>query len=311
MIEKRSNDSQQPAIGFTQNRLVRDSEKRGDHSLAKALNDNKARYYLFCGRDVLTKQDRQILFTRKDAEKFDADFDQSILLGWDEKIPHLASPVKSTADSIKPPWALSTVRQVLYSQNFADHDQSVGAGAIAQASALLSFHFTNQFCGRFGAKNIAKIGGYRRDCTKCEHQIFPRTDPAVIMLISRGEKCLLGRSPHFQPGWFSTLAGFVEPGETIEDAVRREVFEESGIKVGKVSYFASQPWPFPHSLMIGAFGEALSEKISFDDDELEDCRWFSRNEVCQMINNTHKEGLICPPSKSISSALIGHWANHK
>ena len=118
----------------------------------------------------------------------------------------------------------------------------------------------------------------------------------------------MGRSPHFPPGWFSTLAGFVEPGETIENAVRRETFEESGITIGRVRYHASQPWPFPHSLMIGIHCEAISETINMDQTELEDCRWFTRDDVRLMIREEHPDGFICPPNKAISSALIMAWA---
>ena len=119
----------------------------------------------------------------------------------------------------------------------------------------------------------------------------------------------MGRSPHFPEGWFSTLAGFVEPGETIEDAVRRETFEESGIKIDRVHYHASQPWPFPHSLMIGVHCEAVSDEINMDESELEDCRWFTREEVKLMMREEHPDGYICPPNRAISSALIKFWAD--
>ena len=142
---------------------------------------------------------------------------------------------------------------------------------------------------------------------KCKSQIFPRTDPVVIMLAVKGDNCLLGRSPHFAPGWYSCLAGFVEPGETIEQAVRRETFEESGIKIGRVKYHASQPWPFPHSLMIGTYCEALTDKINFDGEELEDCRWFSREEVIKMSENTHPKELRLPPTKSIAAHIMRDW----
>ena len=128
------------------------------------------------------------------------------------------------------------------------------------------------------------------------------------MLPVNGDRCIMGRSPHFPEGWYSTLAGFVEAGETIEAAVRRETHEESGINVGKVRYFASQPWPFPHSLMIGVHCETTSEEIRFDGTELEDCRWFSRQEVNLMLREEHPDGFICPPNKAISSALIQAWA---
>ncbi|MEC9342651.1 MAG: NAD(+) diphosphatase, partial [Pseudomonadota bacterium] len=194
-------------------------------------------------------------------------------------------------------------RAVLYKRQAGQGDMA----AIAHGGAMLHWHRMNRFCGKCGQESRSAIGGYRRDCAQCGSTIFPRTDPVVIMLAVDGDRCLLGRSPHFQPGWYSTLAGFVEPGETIEDAVRRETFEESGIRIGRVRYHASQPWPFPHSLMIGAFGEALSREIVIDD-ELEDCRWFTRDEVRQMIAGDHPEGLRSPPRKAIAYTLISAWA---
>lgn len=156
-----------------------------------------------------------------------------------------------------------------------------------------------------------RIGGFKRVCTSCNAEHFPRTDPVVIMLVTRktdnGDTCLLARSPHFAPLTYSCLAGFVEPGETIENAVRREVREESGLPVGQVTYHASQPWPFPYSLMIGCFAQGLSDQITLDYEELEDGRWFTRDEARAMLDNVHTQGLRTPPAGAIASALIRHW----
>jgi len=146
--------------------------------------------------------------------------------------------------------------------------------------------------------------GWRRDCPSCGAQHFPRTDPVVIMLTERGDRCLLGRQPHFAPGMWSTLAGFVEPGETIEEAVRRETLEEAGVTTGAVRYFASQPWPFPMSLMIGCIATATSEDLVIDRNELEDARWFARDEVAEMLMRTHPDGLFVPPPIAIAHHLI-------
>ncbi len=177
---------------------------------------------------------------------------------------------------------------------------------------MLNWHNRHGFCSVCGAASRMAIGGYRRDCANCGSQHFPRTDPVVIMLaIDSGngeERALLGRSHRFQSMVFSCLAGFVEPGETIEDAVRRETFEESGIRLGRVRYHASQPWPFPSSLMIGCHGEAISTAITRDEAELEDCRWFTRTEVKQMLAGTHPEGVTIPTSMAIASHLIRAWA---
>lgn len=184
----------------------------------------------------------------------------------------------------------------------ADH------GAVAQGRSLLLWHERHGFCANCGRATVPSQAGYRRDCAHCAAQHFPRVDPVVIMLVSDGERCLLGRQPRFRPGSYSCLAGFLEPGETIEDAVRREIFEEAGVTVGRVGYHSSQPWPFPSSLMIGCHGEALSTDIVIDRAELEDARWFAREEVRAMLANTHPDGLYCPPPLAIARRLIEHWA---
>ena len=153
-----------------------------------------------------------------------------------------------------------------------------------------------------------RAGGYKRVCTQCHAEHFPRTDPVAIMLTVTPDRCILGRGAHFAPGMYSALAGFIEPGETIEAAVRRETLEESGVRLGRVVYHASQPWPFPYSLMIGCYGEALDTEIRFDARELEDCRWFERAEVLDMLAGSHGGGLKTPPPLAIAHQLIRHWA---
>jgi NAD+ diphosphatase len=146
--------------------------------------------------------------------------------------------------------------------------------------------------------------GYRRHCPACHANHFPRTDPVAIMIVRRRGRLLLGRQPMFQPGMYSALAGFIEPGETIEDAARREIFEESGIRVGEVRYLSSQPWPFPSSLMIGLIGEALTTDIVIDRDELEDVRWFDAPEVIAMLERRHPDGLTLPLPFAIAHHLV-------
>jgi NAD+ diphosphatase len=175
---------------------------------------------------------------------------------------------------------------------------------IAEAKALLSWHARHRFCPNCGAPTQPVCGGWRRDCRSCEVEHFPRTDPVVIMLAIAGERCVLGRSRRFAPTMWSCLAGFAEPGETIEEAVRREVLEEVGITCGRVKYFASQPWPFPSSLMIGCVAEALSETIVVDREELEDARWFDREELTAMLTRKHPQGLTAPPPVAIAHHII-------
>lgn len=179
-----------------------------------------------------------------------------------------------------------------------------GLGLAAQARALLQWHARHRFCSNCGAATRPDDAGYKRVCDSCSGEHFPRTDPVAIIAITKGRSMLLGRSARFASGMYSTLAGFVEPGETAEDAARREVFEESAIRVGDVRYVMSQPWPFPANLMLGMAGEAISEEITIDPDELDDARWFSFDEVIAMGNDSHPEGLQLPPDISIAHHLI-------
>ena len=180
--------------------------------------------------------------------------------------------------------------------------------ALGQAKSLLNWHARHRFCANCGGATEAVSAGWRRDCHSCGAQHFPRTDPVVIMLVTHGDSCLLGRQPKFPPGMYSCLAGFVESGETLEEAVRREVHEEAGIHAGRVSYFASQPWPFPSSLMIGCVAEAINADVQIDHKELEDARWFDRDEISMMFSKTHPDGLFCPPKLAIANLLVWSWA---
>ncbi len=174
----------------------------------------------------------------------------------------------------------------------------------AQARALLGWHVLNRCCARCGGRLRVTDGGWRRSCWACGLDVYPRTDPAVIMLITHGGRCLLAHEHRFPEKMYSALAGFVEPGDDIENAVRRETREETGILVRDVRYVASQPWPFPHSLMIGCWGEALSDAIRLDETEIADARWFSRDEAAAMLALSHSGGLFVPPPISMAHTLI-------
>jgi NAD+ diphosphatase len=176
----------------------------------------------------------------------------------------------------------------------------------ATAKAVMGWHAAHGFCARCGQRSEVTQGGWRRDCPACGTQHFPRTDPVVIMLVTRGNAVLLGRSPGWPPGMMSLLAGFLEPGETVEAAVRREVWEEAGVRVGRVGYLASQPWPFPASLMLGCRGEALSEEIALDPQELEAAMWVSRERLLRVFMGEDPE--IRPPrTGAIAGFLLREW----
>lgn len=176
----------------------------------------------------------------------------------------------------------------------------------ATAKAVMGWHLSHRFCARCGAESRLAMGGWQRDCAACGGHHFPRTDPVVIMLITHRNTVLVGRSPGWPEGMYSLLAGFVEPGETMEAAVRREVFEEVGVRVGAVSYLASQPWPFPASLMFGCAGEALSTDLKIDPNEIEDAMWVSREDMALAFSGNHPS--LLPARKgAIAHFLLEAW----
>lgn len=176
----------------------------------------------------------------------------------------------------------------------------------ASAKAVMNWHASHRFCAKCGQPTKMAMGGWQRDCAACDIHHFPRTDPVVIMLITHGNSVLMGRSPGWPEGMYSLLAGFVEPGETLEAAVRREVFEEAGVRVGEVGYLASQPWPFPASLMFGARGTAISHQITIDPVEIEDALWVTREEMVDVFAGEHP--LIKPAREgAIAHFLLQNW----
>ena len=192
------------------------------------------------------------------------------------------------------------------------------AGMLAYARAILHWHKQHRFCGACGRATRSEVAGHVRRCTDaaCNLEHFPRTDPAVIMLVEDGDRCLLARQSRWPPGMVSTLAGFVEPGESLEEAVAREVREESGIAVRDVRYLGSQPWPFPCSIMLGFRATAVSTEIHLDGDELEHAQWFTREEISRFkeINFARFEtpepgSWMLPPRDSIARWLIDGWRN--
>ncbi|MGP8121005.1 MAG: NAD(+) diphosphatase [Xanthobacteraceae bacterium] len=181
--------------------------------------------------------------------------------------------------------------------------------AIAMAKSLVGWHQRHGFCPNCGQRSAMANGGWRRDCAACKTQHFPRTDPVVIMLVTHGDRCLLGRQAQFPPGMWSCLAGFVEIAETIEDAVRREIAEEAGVVCTDVAYYRAQPWPFPSSLMIGCTARATTTEIVVDRTELEDARWFDRGEAAAMLRREHPGSLTGPHPFAIAYHLVAQWLN--
>lgn len=302
------NSADEPSrfVGFADNRVDRQAENRSEADLSNALAHPQLAVLILRGGRLCVKMESdvpQCRFTLGEANALGARMEHAVLLGTDGN-----GPIAAVPGSLEPEYLPDGIKAIeLRSLNSQGLLNAGDLGAVGHGASLLAWNANCRFCGKCGSRTEAKIGGYKRVCTGCGMQHFPRTDPVVIMLTVTRDRCLMGRSPHFAPGVFSTLAGFVEPGETIEDAVRRETFEESGVRIGRVAYHASQPWPFPHSLMIGCFGEALNEDLTPDFNELEACRWFDRAEVEAMLAGTHPDGLIVPPRAAIASHLIRAW----
>ena len=177
---------------------------------------------------------------------------------------------------------------------------------LAQAKAMLDWNMRHPFCAQCGAPSQLAEGGYKRICANCGTEHFPRTDPVVIMLATYGDECLLGRQRGWPDGMMSALAGFMEPGESIEEAVARELYEEAGLEISSVRYLGTQPWPFPGSLMIGCMAEATNKELHVDEVELEEARWFTRDEIISTMNGNGPLG--APPPMAIAYQLLKAFA---
>ncbi|HEU4660250.1 MAG TPA: NAD(+) diphosphatase [Pseudolabrys sp.] len=300
-----------PRLGYTESRLDRAAEVRtADAALAALADDARARAYIVGGEWIVMKKGERVndpLFTLAEARALGADT-ETIFLGMLDGAPRFGiglPPQTAAALKERPELAISDLRSVA-TQGLVEADH---LPPIAEAKALLHWHARHRFCSACGALTRPVHGGWRRDCASCKSEHFPRTDPVAIMLAIDGHHCLLGRSPRFAPTMWSCLAGYVEPGESIEDAVRRETREEAGILCGRIVYFASQAWPFPTSLMIGCHAEAKTREIVVDRSELEDARWFSKSEVERMLVRKHPDGLTIPPPVAIAHHIIRAWVD--
>ena len=180
-------------------------------------------------------------------------------------------------------------------------------GILAQAAAVLNWHHSHQFCSACGKETTMKHAGWRRDCFTCKKEHFPRTDPVVMMLVTHGDYCLLGRGVNFAPNRYSCLAGFMESGESIEDAARRELYEEAGVIGLEVEYMMCQPWPFPNTLMIGVHVKAKSKELHIDTHEIAEAKWVHKNNLKAILDGDESFGISVPRKIAISRNLLESW----
>ncbi|MBV9566169.1 MAG: NAD(+) diphosphatase [Bradyrhizobium sp.] len=295
--------------GFVSNILDRAAHLRGNDEKLMSLESNPASRAYVVHRDSLVVRKEgdgsRALLSIDEALKLGAN-PGTIFLGLRDGVAVFGMGISGQAaekligrDDV----AVSELRGMAM-QGVVPPDQ---LSAIAMAKSMVNWHQRHGFCANCGARTAMKEGGWKRDCPSCKAEHFPRTDPVVIMLVTSGDKCLLGRQQRFLPGMYSCLAGFVEAAETIEDAVRREVLEEAGIRCTDVRYYMTQPWPYPSSLMIGCTARATHEDIVVDRTELEDARWFDRAEAKLMIARQHPDGLSGPHPFAIAHHLVGQW----
>jgi len=315
-----------PGFGFANNPLDRLSERREDEAFFNAAwTAPEARVVLFARDMPILRKDGDRLaafFTPQEAVELGPLRERALLgAAVDDGAPVFAQLLEDSAVELRSDASDGFLdKRVLAAPGRDDLTlidmRSIAVqgllappvvGLLGQAKAVLSWHARHRFCANCGASTRPAAAGWRRECDVCKTQHFPRTDPVVIMLAIDGENCLLGRQPRFPKSMYSCLAGFVEPGETIEEAARREIREEAGIVCGAVVYLASQPWPFASSLMIGCLAEATTREIVIDRAELEDARWFSKAEARAMLEARHPQKLAAPNKMAIANHILRAW----
>jgi NAD+ diphosphatase len=298
-----------PRLGYTASTIARVAEKRTDEAfLAACAADPRSGTYAIGG---------ELVVMRKTADGLDPLFPiaaaaalaptaETVFLGLKDDAGRFGVALDAEATKAlkgRPDLAVTDLRTIAV-QGLVEPDH---LAPLAEAKAMLAWHARHRFCANCGVPTNVSQAGWKRECPACKVEHFPRTDPVVIMLAVDGDRCLLGRAGRFVNNMWSCLAGFIEPGESFEEAARRETLEEAGIVCGEVKYFRSQPWPFPMSLMIGCHARAENADITVDRTELEDARWFTRDEVALMFVGQHPEGITIPPPIAIAHHIIRAW----
>ena len=301
-----------PRIG-PEPHLDRRAEKRGNtHWIASQRRAPESRYLLLADLSLCVISDAERTrtairwYSAEALEALGGNIEESLFLGTDTDDRAIFAHALSPGDISALPGGLDGIKPAVDLRSLATQGVMPYAdlALFAMARGLAAWHLSARCCGRCGSHTNVGDAGWRRSCWACGQTHFPRADPAVIVLISDGSRCLLGHHKRYAHKFYSTLAGFVEPGEDFEATVRREMREETGVEIGEVTYLASQPWPFPHSLMLGCWAEAVTTELTLDPEELWDARWFTRDDVRAMIDERHPDGFTVPGPHSIAYCLI-------
>lgn len=293
-----------PAL--TRASLDRAAHLRTDEDALAAMRaDPAARVLPFRGRDpLLTGEDLGVLGWRRMDDPLLGGA-EPVFLGLANGAPRYAAAL-TDAEVAAPEGDFVEMRAALLGGAFAGDAAAIAASALA----LVNWHRGHGHCARCGEKTRMTQGGWRRDCPACEGVHFPRTDPVVIMVIERDGYCALARNVNFPETLYSCIAGFVEPGECIEEAVARETREELGLSTGRIAYVSSQPWPFPMSLMMGCIAETTDSDFTLEEAEIADARWLSRADVRRLFEGGYDD--MAPPRRAaIAGSLLEDWMNER
>jgi len=282
---------------FSQNPLNRlDEIRRNSKEVNFLKNLESSLFLLFSNEEIIFDKINKKYFFKKG----DFDTSKAILLGRKNNINYFTLNIEQ---NIPKYLSKSSIKDFI-NTDILEENQS---GIIAQAAAILNWHKSHQFCSSCGEKTCMSNSGWKRDCPSCKKEHFPRTDPVVMMLVTYDDYCLLGRGVNFEKNRYSCLAGFMESGESIENAAKRELYEEVGLVGEEVEYIMSQPWPFPYSLMIGVHVEVKSKKLKLDPNEIADAKWIHKEDIKQILNGNENHGVLLPRKMAISRNLLEFW----
>lgn len=302
-----------PTLGPTVE-LDRLAEKRSDKEyMAQLVEAESSRFFVLAGaKPVVVSNDERTQrrlqwFTGPEITDLGLALSEAIFLGLDPRDQAAKFAVATSEHYARgAPQARETLKNRVEIRTLAADGSmtEVEMGLVAQAASLGTWHENHRCCGRCGGSMSFKAGGWKRKCWACGHEAFPRVDPVVIMAVTDGERIVLAHENRFPDKMYSTLAGYVEPGDDIEHAVRRETKEEVGLDVSDVRLVGSQPWPFPHSLMLGCFARAEPKDLVIDAAEIEEANWFTRDEAKAMLEGTHPQELWMPGPQSMAHQLV-------